>query len=282
MEVLLADVYGFCEGVKSALNITLRALNEKEKPIYLIGNLVHNEHLMSWLKDNGVIILTKGTLKERIQEVKKGTLIFSAHGHDESLHEYVNPGVNLIDATCFRVKDIKQKIKSLLNFGNIFYIGIENHEEANSCLAISNKIMFINYKKPLFNKNLTGKIYVFNQSTLSLLELKEIHDEILKVYPDAYIFNDICKATTSRQLCLMNINDSVDYIFILGDKNSSNSLRLYDICKNKYPKKNVMFFSSLDEVKEYNIDNSKKVFISAGASTPDFIINPIIEYLKAL
>lgn len=285
MEVIKAKVYGLCSGVKYALNYVKKVKAEtKDQKIYLIGNLVHNQVIMNHLKNEGIIILNECDLKSRIDNITSGVIIFSAHGHDPKLDEYAkNKGLIIKDATCPKVLKNMHEIKKVLNENKpVIYIGIKNHEEANAALSLGENIIFVDYKNPLLPFLKLKDVHVFNQTTLNVLTLKELHEKISSTYDNVVLHNDICDATAKRQLSLNDIGEDVSYILILGDKSSSNTMRLKEIAKTLYSNKIVLLFSTLEEVKAYPFDITKKIFLTAGASTPDEVINPSIEYLLSL
>ncbi len=284
MEVIKAKVYGFCQGVKYALNYLNKVSKDcHNEEIYLLGNLVHNEILMDDIKSRGIHILNDGTLKERIDSINQGIIIFSAHGHDPKLDIYAkSKGLKVFDATCPRVIKNMDDIKKSLNAKHkVFYIGVKDHEETNAALSLGN-IHFIDYHKPNIERCSLDTIDVFNQTTLSTLALESIHNEIKKKCQNVILHNDICNATFERQIALNNISKDIYYIIVLGDKSSSNTKRLKEIAREKYLDKEVLLFSSLDEVKKFDFDKTKKIFLTAGASTPDEIIIPIEKYLLSL
>ncbi len=284
MKVTKAKVYGFCEGVKYALNYVSKIKSQEKGDIFLLGNLVHNQILMDEIKKQGINILTAGTLEERINSLDHGTIVFSAHGHDPKLDELASRrGLKVKDATCPRViKNMKDIISALNNNYPVFYIGIKNHEESIAALSLSKDIIFIDCKNPKYPDLNLKDVHVFNQTTLSNLALKNIHEEISRKYKNVTLHNDICNATYLRQKAMEDIEDDVYYILVLGDVTSSNTKRLKEIALEKYQDKVVLLFSTLEEVKNYNFDKTKKIFLTAGASTPEEIIKPIEEYLLTL
>lgn len=284
MKVIKAKVYGFCEGVKYALNYVSKIKSQENGDIFLLGNLVHNQILMDKIKKQNINILTEGTLEERINSLDHGTIIFSAHGHDPKLDELAkSKGLTVKDATCPRViKNMKDIVTSLENKNPVIYIGIKNHEESNAALSLSKDIIFIDSKNPIYPNLDLDNVHVFNQTTLSNIALKNIHEEIKNKYKNVTLHNDICNATYLRQKAMEEIDDDIDYIIVLGDVTSSNTKRLKEIALEKYQNKIVLLFSTLEEVKQYNFDKTKKIFLTAGASTPEEIIKPIEEYLLAL
>lgn len=284
MEVIKASVYGFCEGVKYALNYVRQVQEDVEGDIFLLGNLLHNQSLMNSIEKQGIKILKDGSLLDRINSIDHGTVIFSAHGHDPKLDEICKAkGLNVKDATCPRViKNMNEIKKAIDNHEDVIYIGIKDHEESIAALSLSDKIHFVDHKNPCYPDFNTQKVHVFNQTTLSHISLKQIYEEIQKKYHHAILHNDICRATYLRQIALDEVTNDVFYIIVLGDLTSSNTKRLQEIAQSKYKDKIVLLFSTLDEVKDYKFDTSKKVFLTAGASTPDEIIKPIENYLLSL
>lgn len=280
MEITLATHYGFCQGVKNAINI-VNNINHDNKPIYMLNKLVHNNNVCEQFINNGIIILDDDrSLEEKINSINEGTIIFSAHGHDKKLNTLAkNKNLNIIDTTCPKViLNEKSIIKALNENKTVIYIGIKKHPETIASLSISNKIIFLDFFKPDYSliENLDN-VSVHNQTTLIQDDLKKINDVLIKKIKHIEIHNDICFATTLRQKCFDQITDE-DVIFVIGDKISSNSTRLYEVAKNKF-KIDVYQISNLEEIKKLDLHKYKKGFITAGASTPDQVINPIIKYL---
>jgi len=285
MEIKIAKTYGFCQGVKNAINTAIFELSKTNNKIYLLNKIVHNQTVNDELASKGLIILDSNSNDiEKINSIKEGTIIFSAHGHDKKIELYaLNKGLKIIDATCPLVKLNEKKImESLENKQIVFYIGIQNHPETNAVLSINKDIYFIDFKNPMIpvvDKN--SSISVHNQTTLITSDLLQIYQLINNIYQNVTLHNDICRATSQRQDALNEINDE-DLIIIIGDKISSNSNRLYEIAKKNNPDKVVLFVKDIIELKKYDLSSFKKAFISAGASTPEQDINPIINYLKSI
>ena len=285
MEVTLAKHYGFCQGVKNALNIVYNTKKMyPDKEIYLLNKLVHNNNVIDDIKKLGIKLADeKLSIEERIYLIPDNSVvIYSAHGHDEKI-ETISKQKNLIevDAICPRVKLNINSIKNFIDKGEkIIYIGILNHPETIASLAINKDIIFIDFKNPNYSnlKNVNRAI-IHNQTTLIQSSLDKIYEDIKKFVPEIIIKNDICFATQDRQNALNDINDE-DLILIIGDKISSNSTRLYEVCKNKYQNRDCHQISSLDDLLKIDLTKYNKAFITAGASTPENVIDPIIDFLK--
>ena len=286
MKITLASHYGFCSGVKNAINIVFNARKDyPDKRIYLLNKLVHNEAVINQIKELNIIVLDdKRSIKEKIESIDDGIIIFSAHGHDENLDKFAkDKNLIIVDSICPRVKrnmiSIKQTIKENKN---VIFIGITNHPETVASLSIDKNIYFIDFKDPNIDHIPSlDNASIHNQTTLIQSSLNAIYEDLSNKINHMEIVNDICFSTTNRQNALNEVTDE-DLIIIIGDKISSNSTRLFEVAKQKFPNRDVYQVSSLDELKEIDISHNKKGFITAGASTPDIVINPIIEYLENL
>lgn len=286
MKVTLADSYGFCEGVRYALNLVRQArAAHPEEPMYLLGRIVHNDIVTEQLRLEGIhVIDTPSPLSEKIRSVPSGTVVFSAHGHDEGLDALARSrNLTIIDATCPRVRQNHRLIRQSLQEGKtVYYIGIPAHPETDAALSISPSVRLIDFRNPSPETiRPAARACVHNQTTLIQEELEPIYERLRAVCSSVEIVNDICFATALRQKALRRITDE-DLILIVGDRISSNSTRLYEIAAKKFPCRNVLLVSSVEDVRAADITGCSKAFVTAGASTPDEAILPIIEYLKAI
>lgn len=285
MKITIAKNYGFCFGVSKALQIAKSvALDNPNENIFMLNKIVHNQAVVEELKSLGIITLDDSrSLEEKINAIEKGIIIFSAHGHDKTLDAIaINKGLKIVDATCQRVKQNENSIIKAINENRtVVYIGIKNHPETNACLSLNKNIIFLDFFNPdysLIKKD--DVISVHNQTTLIQSELNLIYENINKISSNIEIKNDICFATSLRQNSLDEVTDE-DVIFIIGDKISSNSTRLFEVSKKKYPNLPVFQISNIEEIKKIDLSKYKKGFISAGTSTPNSIIEPIIKYLSS-
>lgn len=271
MKIHKINPHGYCGGVIRALKLANEAI-KNNKNIYMLGKIIHNDIVCEELKNKGIIIKTNNK-DEAIDEINFGTVIFTAHGTDEKLIEKAKKkNLNIIDTTCTKVNIIKNNIKK--NFDKtILYIGVANHPECEAILSISNDIILINNIDDLKILNKDIQYYVTNQTTLSLLKLKDIYTYLEENFNNVIIDNKICLATTQRQLAVLNT--TADYIIVVGDKASSNTNELYNIASSKCDS---ILVSNLSELLTIDITKYNNVKITSGASTPEYLVDEIIEY----
>lgn len=274
---------GYCMGVKRALKICERAMKSTDiaRPIHVLGNIIHNKEIVKKLSDDGLITHnTPGkTRMELLDEIESGTVIFSAHGVSDSVKNKAKiKGLAYIDATCIDVLKVHNFIKEKLKNGySVIYIGIRSHAEAEGVINLDSRINFISSLEDIKKLNIDNeKIVITNQTTLSLIDIKEFVDSIKEKYPNATFNNDICNATTSRQLAVIE-QRKADLTLVVGDKLSSNTNKLYELSKTK----NASYLvETVLDVKKIDLTNVKSINITSGASTPKYLVNEIITYLS--
>ena len=277
---------GFCKGVIGAIKLAKSAINDPniKKPIYMLGSLIHNQHVINELTNLGIIIIDEKN-KTRLElldliDNNSGTIIISAHGASSLVFEKAKErGFDVLDATCPYVSLVHNKVNKHIKDGyDIIYIGTKNHPECEGVIGNNNKIKLITSIDDINNLDINNdKIYVTNQTTLSIYDIKNIYDVIIKKYPTATIDDKICMATTERQKAVYE-SPVVDLCIIIGDIRSSNTKKLEEVARKKGL--NTLLVDSLDDLKNKLPNNIKSVSITSGASTPDFITNEIIDYLK--
>ena len=276
---------GFCGGVKNAIDIAKKAISNdnNKKPIYLLGSLIHNEHVMKSLEDLGLILIDdkNKTRLELLNEINSGSVIFSAHGVSNDVYiKAKEKNLNIIDATCPFVKIVHNNIKKYLNDGyDIIYIGTKGHPECEGVLGINNKIKLITNKIDALNYySDNDKLYLSTQTTLSIYDIDEIINILKNKYNNIIIDNKICNATTVRQQAIYNEKDT-DLFIIVGDQKSSNTKKLYNIAKEKF---NSIMINDKNDLDINLIKNLNKISISSGASTPSYLVDEIINYINKI
>ncbi|MDE5715605.1 MAG: 4-hydroxy-3-methylbut-2-enyl diphosphate reductase [Anaeroplasmataceae bacterium] len=275
---------GYCGGVKNALNMVERAISDNSfpKPIYLLGAIIHNHHVISQLQEKGVLLLedkSKSKL-ELIKTISSGTIVFSAHGCAPNVYQLArDKGLTILDTTCKNVLVIHNKIKFYLSEGyTCIYIGTKHHPECEGVLGISSSIILVSSLEDVKKLNIKNKkVYATNQTTLSIYDTDLIYSEIQKQYPNIIIDNKICNATTIRQKALLK-QEKVDLCIVVGDSNSSNTKKL--VLASQKAGICTTLVDNIEDVKQLNLSNISSISITSGASTPNYIVDEIIEYLK--
>ncbi|MCI5746207.1 MAG: 4-hydroxy-3-methylbut-2-enyl diphosphate reductase [Erysipelotrichaceae bacterium] len=281
MKVTIIKPYGFCLGVENVIKQINDIINKHQnEKIYCLGQIVHNDKVIQNLIQKGVTFLY-GDKKQEILKLRSGVVVFSAHGSDESLVNMAKEkGLITYDFACPFVKKEFQIIKDKIKEGySVIYIGIKNHEETIAALSISDKITFVETIDDVKKLNIVNdKIMVINQTTLSIIKLQAIFDAIKEKYPNVLIIDEICNSTRLRQSFLLDLDNSVDGVIVIGDKTSNNTKSLYLTAVNKG-------FDTImiDDVKQLNdswLKDKSNINILSGASTPKEIVDDVYEYIN--
>lgn len=279
MKLFLLSPRGFCAGVVRAIQIVEKAIKMWGAPVYVKHEIVHNKHVVNSLKKKGAVFI------EDLNEVPIGEkIIYSAHGVSPQIRELAKKR-NLIeiDATCGLVTKIHSAVKRFAKKKyKIILIGKKKHveiigiadEAPNDTIVVQNKEEIEN-----LNFGLNQKLFYITQTTLSIDDVKEIISALVKKFPSIETLpsSSICYATTNRQMALKQITNCVDLVLIVGDPTSSNSNRLKEVITNQ--NKNAYLINSENEIKSNWFQNVKNVAMTAGASTPECIVQKCIEKL---
>ncbi len=286
MKVLKITPRGYCHGVVNALQIVANVLADKTivKPVYLLGEIVHNQNVTNVLKSKGIITLEGSTRKEMLDHVESGTVIVTAHGIDPNLIAAAQKkGLNVVDATCVDVYKTHNIIKEKLDSGfEVIYIGKKNHPEPEGVLGIdSQKIHLVSNKDDISNLQITAdKICITNQTTMSLWDTIKLMEHAKNIYPHLEIINEICSATSVRQEAVAEIGKLCDLVIVVGDPKSNNTNRLVEIAQ-KIANVPAIRINKVDEL-DYNLLFEYDVVgVTSGASTPTIITTEVINYLES-
>ena len=283
IKILLAAPRGFCAGVERAIEIVKKSIDKYGAPVYVRHEIVHNKHVVDSLKKIGAIFV------EEISEIKDKSrpVIFSAHGVPKKVPiEAENLKMEYVDATCPLVSKVHREAENLNKSGlQILLIGHKNHPEVIGTMGqipegeidlIENVDDVNNYK----NKS-NKKLAFVTQTTLSVDDTKEIISVLKKKFPEIREpkKEDICYATTNRQAAVKKIAEKCDMFFVIGSRNSSNSLRLVEVAKNSGCTNSRLIHSEslvpFEEIEKY-----KTIGISSGASAPEILVDNFINNLK--
>ena len=283
MAISLLKPIGHCFGVLKAIEIAKKTKEEYlDKNVYVFGLLVHNEEVVKELDKLGIktIEMNEETAIELLNKfTSNDVIIFTAHGHPQAYEDILKKNnVAYIDATCSKVKDCFNVIKEA---DEVIYIGKNHHPETVAALTMNPHAYLYDISGTPFNYSQLKSDHplVINQTTLSFLELEEIHQDIKAKYPGAIFYEEICDATLLRQVAISKLDKSVDTIIIVGSKKSSNTMKLYDIAIKKHPSKQVIRVSNVTELEALNI-KYKNAVIASGTSTPYETIAKIKEYME--
>ena len=279
----LASPRGFCAGVDRAIEIVKKTIKKYGTPVYVRHEIVHNKHVVEDLKQQGVIFV------EDLREVKDKTrpVIFSAHGVPKSVPELAKlEKIFFIDATCPLVSKVHREAEQLNKNGfQILLIGHANHPEVIGTMGQlpKNSVHLIETKKEaeLYKDIYKKKLAYITQTTLSVDDTAEIINILKKKFPKIQgpKMEDICYATTNRQMAVKKIASLCDIIYVIGSNNSSNSLRLVEVAKRSGCE-NVFLINSKKECKIDSILNYKNIGITSGASAPEQLVFDLINKIK--
>lgn len=290
MNVKVLTPIGLCYGVINAINIAKSARNTyKDKNIYVFGMLIHNEVIIKELEALNIktIDTTKIINKEEYLRrfSKNDVVIFTAHGTLERYKKILEEkGVAYLDTACHFVNDThKEILKAINNNKEVIYIGKGSHPETIASLSLSDKNLYLfDLDKDTFDysKIKSDNPVVLNQTTLSILSIEKIYQEIKQHFKNATLLNEICSTTTIRQQNLINDDSSPDLVLIIGSEKSSNTDKLYAIACNKYKNVLVKKVNYLADVKALNLKDVNNVLVTSGTSAAKHTIDEIITYLK--
>ena len=282
IKVLLAAPRGFCAGVDRAIEIVKKSIKKFGAPVYVRHEIVHNKQVVDSLKKIGAIFV------EELNEIKDKSrpVIFSAHGVPKSIPiEAANLKMMYIDATCPLVSKVHREAENLNKKGfHILLIGHKNHPEVIGTMGqlSSEEIDLIETTDDAEKyKNSKKDIAYVTQTTLSVDDTKNIIKILKKNFPNIKdpIKEDICYATTNRQAAVKNIAEKCDMFFIIGSKNSSNSLRLVEVAKQSGCKHSELIHTD-NFIPLNKINDCKLIGISSGASAPEILVQNFINELK--
>ena len=282
IKILLAAPRGFCAGVDRAIEIVKKSIDKYGAPVYVRHEIVHNKHVVESLKKIGAVFV------EELSEIEDKTrpVIFSAHGVPKSVpNEAENLKMTYVDATCPLVSKVHREAENLHKSGNhIILIGHKNHPEVIGTIGQLPKgsidlIESIDDVKKYENDK--NNLAYVTQTTLSVDDTRDIIKSLKEKFPNIREpqKEDICYATTNRQSAVKNIAKLCEMFFVIGSRNSSNSVRLVEVAKNSGCEKSTLIHSeSVAPFEE--IDKCSTIGISSGASAPEVLVENFISSLK--
>ena len=282
MKVIKAKTAGFCFGVKRAVDTVYEQADTCGGPIYTYGPIIHNEEVVKDLESRGVSVIRS---EEELEGITEGTVIIRSHGVEKRIcDKLLGKGLRIVDATCPFVKKIHNIVEKESAEGKyILIIGNPDHPEVIGIRgwAGSNVSVIQNaddIEKVDFSKN--KKICVVSQTTFNYNKFQDLVEIIKKKSYDISVLNTICNATKERQTEARSIAESVDAMIVIGDKHSSNTQKLYEICRNAC--NNTYYIQTLDDLDLNQLGSVETVGITAGASTPNNIIEEVQNNVRII
>jgi|TARA_Y100000782_G_scaffold38682_1_gene43192 4-hydroxy-3-methylbut-2-enyl diphosphate reductase len=282
IKIYLVAPRGFCAGVDRAIEIVKKSIKKYGAPVYVRHEIVHNKHVVENLKKNGAIFV------EELNEIEDKTrpVIFSAHGVPKSIPKEASKlNIEYIDATCPLVSKVHREAENLNKKGfHILLIGHKNHPEVIGTMGQlpESEIDLIETVEDVENYKDQNKNLAFvTQTTLSVDDTKNIIASLKKRFPNIKepAKEDICYATTNRQMAVKNIAKKCDMFFVIGSRNSSNSLRLVEVASQSGCKHSELIHGE-SKIPTDKIKECQTIGISSGASAPEILVQNFINELK--
>ena len=281
MNVKTAESAGFCFGVKRAIETVYSEVNKGGK-IYTFGPVIHNEEVVRDLENKGVNVIN--SLNE-IDGIKDGTIIVRSHGVGKDVCDYIlSRGLNLVDTTCPFVKKIHNIVARESEAGKqVIVIGNRQHPEVQGiigwCSESMPAIVIENEKEAEdFTLSESKSICIVSQTTFNLQKFQELVEIFTKKMYDINVVKTICNATEERQREARELALESDAVIVIGGANSSNTQKLYEICRREC--ENTQYIQTLNDLDETLFFEVEKVGITAGASTPNNIIEEVQNYVR--
>jgi 4-hydroxy-3-methylbut-2-enyl diphosphate reductase len=268
-----------------AIRIARRVQQESSGPVQMLGYLVHNNHVTDELEQQGVKLVDAPDRMRGLDEVREGTVIFTAHGVSPAVKSKAERlGLRTVDATCSDVVRTHDLVKRLAADGyEVVYIGRRGHPEPEGVVGEApGRVHLVQDEADIAELQLHGdKIAITCQTTLSVWDTEALIDRIRERYPEAEVYNEICSATQERQEAAVTAAAEVDLVIVVGSPRSSNSKRLVEVVRKRAGKPAYL----VDRLEDLNLEwfrGVAKVGVTSGASTPSQLTRQVIEHLQQL
>ena len=276
MQVILSSPRGFCAGVVRAVEVVELCLKKFGAPVYVKHQIVHNPYVVASLENKGAVTV------EEVDEIPEGSVVvFSAHGSPpEDFEQAESRGLTVIDATCPLVTRVHNEAAKYDREGRrILLVGHRGHQEVRGTMGQASMALVDNRDETeLPDWDPDTPVAVLTQTTLSVDDTGEAVSDIQRQFSDVLIRNDICYATTNRQVAVKALAEQVDVVLVIGAENSSNCNRLREVAAAQGVPAYLINGAEeldLDEVRKFS-----RVGITSGASTPEVLVNEVIEMLE--
>ena len=277
MNVTVAPGSGFCFGVKRALKIAFDAAKKGDGPVATLGPIIHNPQVVAKLDEEGLRVVA------RADEIERGTLVVRSHGLPGRVVDEVRArGVTIVDATCPFVKQAHDRAAQLESEGYaVVVVGEEDHPEVLSITGnLKSPATVVDGPKGLSGLGDVGRVGVVCQTTQPLDHLRTVADALLERTQELKIFNTICEATLERQESALELARNVDLMIVVGGKNSANTRRLWELCREAGC--DAYHIETKAELEPAWFEGKEDVGVTGGASTPHWIIDEIVRAVEAI
>ena len=280
MQVKVAKSAGFCFGVQRAVDTVYEQVEKGIRPIYTYGPIIHNEVVVQDLEEKGVRVLDS---KEELEALTEGTVIIRSHGVGREIYDLIQEkGLICVDATCPFVLKIHNIVKQeSANGKQIVIIGNEKHPEVEGIMGWSKtQVHVVDTAEKAQNLQLDPQreVCIVSQTTFNYNKFKELVEIISEKGYNIIIRNTICNATEERQTEAREIAKRVDAMIVVGGSSSSNTRKLYEICKNEC--KDTYYIQTLNDLDMTSLGKADCIGITAGASTPNNIIQEVYTNVR--
>lgn len=275
MEIIVAENSGFCFGVKRAINLSQKALEEGTVPVYSLGPLIHNPQEVKRLARLGLLPI------DNLRGIRKGRLVVRSHGvHPDVLREAHRRQMEIVDATCPLVKRAQEYARFLVEEGyRICVIGEADHPEVLGIVGFAGKeALILDSLLNLQKIKHVPKLGVICQTTLSYEVFRFYMSRLVEKTDELRVFNTICKATVIRQSATLEVAKKTDLMLVVGGRNSANTTRLFELCQMS--SKEAHHVETAHEIDPKWFREKKRVGVTAGASTPDWVIEAVLKRLR--
>ncbi len=280
MEVKLAKSAGFCFGVKRAVDTVYKEIEKNRDEIYTFGPIIHNDEVVRDFEQKGVKVLQS---EEELRQLKRGCVIIRSHGVSKHIYDIIKENqLTFVDATCPFVRKIHKIVEKESKGGSqILIIGNEKHPEVAGIKGwCSGSVAVIETKEEAMNLNMDRKrkVSIVSQTTFNYNKFKDLVEIISKRGYDISVLNTICNATEERQTEAMEIAKDVEAMIVIGGTHSSNTQKLYEICKREC--ENTYYIQTSEGLDLDLLESINSVGITAGASTPNNIIEEVQKSVR--
>ncbi len=275
MQIIRAKTAGFCFGVRRAVETVYEQAEKGIRPVYTYGPIIHNEEVVGDLERKGVQVLNS---KEELLAAEQGTVIIRSHGVSKEIYDCIKEkGLNLIDATCPFVLKIHNIVRKESAVGkDIVIIGNSRHPEVEGIRGWCSTNAFVlesEEEAEAFSYFGEKQLCIVSQTTFNYKKFNKLVEILEKKRYDILVLNTICNATEERQTEARQIAKEVDAMIVIGGRQSSNTQKLFEICRNEC--ENTYYIQTLKDLDVHSLQSIGRVGITAGASTPNNIIEEV-------